>query len=342
MPRLGACFLIAGLAAALMASAPITAFGFQLGPFHLGLPSFWHWHRHHYRPTARANPNDLARREQPPETTTDRLTSALLYPGGALPVIFQNTFWPTYLSPWPFGYEKIFSTAFAPTPADGNSDQCRQLVDANAIVERIRKEIEPTPDQTERLQKLGGALGAASAYLANSCPGAIPSQPTARLQLMQSQIQKLTVAIDIAHAPLQSFEQSLNSEQLDRFAATTTTAAATDQQDGAETVNRSCGVSLAVIGWSVDQIDNSVHPNDQQRVALYDVQQAFTTAARDLEAHCPASVPRSAVARLEAIEARLDATWRAILAIQVALATFETKLNDEQKQRFDAMSFAGQ
>ena len=55
-----------------------------------------------------------------------------------------------------------------------------------------------------------------------------------------------------------------------------------------------------------------------------------------------ASVPRSAVARLEAIEARLDATWRAILAIQVALATFETKLNDEQKQRFDAMSFAGQ
>jgi len=156
---------------------------------------------------------------------------------------------------------------------------------------------------------------------------------------MESQIEKLTLAIDMTHLPLQDFEQSLNSEQLDRFAAAAATA---DTREGAEQPIRSCAVSLAVVGSSIDQIGNSIQPNDEQRVALNDVHQAFEKAARDLETHCPTSVPQSAVARLETIEARLDATWRTILSIQVALANFETKLSDQQKQRFDAMTFAVQ
>lgn len=338
MRKLGACFLIAGLTAFLIPSPAMIAFGFQLGPFHIGRPFFGHRHYHH---APRANPNDLVRREQSQENTSDRLTFAFLYPGRALPVIFQDILWPAYSSPWPFGYEKIFSTAFAVIPADRNSEQCKQAVDVNTIVERIGKEITPTPDQTERLQKLGGAIGAAGGYLSNSCPSEIPSQPTARLQLMESQIEKLTLAIDMTHLPLQDFEQSLNSEQLGRFAAAAATPTA-DTREGAEQPIRSCAVSLAVVGSSIDQIGNSIQPNDEQRVALNDVHQAFEKAARDLETHCPTSVPQSAVARLETIEARLDATWRTILSIQVALANFETKLSDEQKQRFDAMTFAVQ
>jgi hypothetical protein len=45
---------------------------------------------------------------------------------------------------------------------------------------------------------------------------------------------------------------------------------------------------------------------------------------------------------LETIESRLDATWRAILSIQVALNEFESNLSDEQKNRFKAMTFAAQ
>jgi LTXXQ motif family protein len=337
MRKLGASFLIAGLTAVLISAAPITASAFRLGPFHLGLPVFGHRHHHHF---SRANSGDVARREQQPQENTHHVTYALLYPSRALPAVFQNIFWPSYSSPWPFGYEKIFSTAFALAPADRNSDLCRQPLDANGFVERIRTEIEPTPDQTEPLLKLGGALGAASDYLAKSCPAEVPPQPTARLQLMESQIEKLAVAIGMAHAPLQDFEQSLSPDQLSRFAGTPAAAATAEQHEDADAALGSCGVSLAVIGWSVDQIESSVQPNDEQRAALGDLQQVFEKAARDLETHCPTSVPRSAIARLEAIEARLDATWRAILSIQVALANFETKLSDEQKQRFNAMTFA--
>jgi hypothetical protein len=73
---------------------------------------------------------------------------------------------------------------------------------------------------------------------------------------------------------------------------------------------------------------------------LDDVKGAFGKAVDDLQAHCPTTVPPTAVARLDAIEARLDATWRSVLSIQVALANFEAKLDDAQKIRFDQMNFA--
>jgi hypothetical protein len=53
-------------------------------------------------------------------------------------------------------------------------------------------------------------------------------------------------------------------------------------------------------------------------------------------------VPPSAVDRLDALEHRLDATWRAILSIQVALYNFETELSVDQKNRLKTMTFAAQ
>jgi hypothetical protein len=280
---------------------------------------------------------------------------ALLYPSGALPAIFQNVFWPAFSSPWPFGYQTIFATAFAPAAADNGAAQCRQPFDANATIERLRAEIDPNAEQMEKLQRLGGAMAAAGEYLAKACPTAIPEQPTARLQLMDAQLEILTLAIDMIHQPLQEFEQSLTHEQEARFSGATAQASpasaparAVRKSKRTRTAEkntpapRACGGSAAAIGWSIDEIENSVQPTEAQRPALSDLQQAFARAARDLETHCPVSVPQSAVTRLETIEARLDSTWRAILSIQVALHEFENHLTDEQKARFKATTFARQ
>ena len=158
---------------------------------------------------------------------------------------------------------------------------------------------------------------------------------------MDSQIQVLTMAVDIIHQPLQEFEQSLTDEQRRKFSGETVGKSAASARNG-KTGLRLCGAPSAAIDWSIGEIDKSVQPTEQQRPALTDVQQAFGKAANDLEAHCPTSVPRSAVARLETIESRLDATWRAILSIQVALQDFESKLSGEQKDRLQAMTFAAQ
>jgi hypothetical protein len=354
MRKFSALFAFGMSAALALSSLPADAFGLRIGPFHLGVPFGWH-HRHHLY--MRATPHEITRSEasraeasRPEPSRSDRAESrqtatpsgvspALVYPSLAVPVIFQNVFWPS-ASQWPFGYQNIFTTAFAKIPADQDQRQCQQPLDVNAMVGRISSEVSPTPEQMPLLQKLGGALGRASGYLANACPKDIPAQPVARLKMMQSQIQALAAAIDIVHQPLADFTQALTPDQQSRFNGAPAPQTTVQEQNQAGNLVHACGDSSPAIDWSIEQINQSVQPTDAQRDDLAEIKRSFNAAASDLDAHCPASAPASALGRLETIEARLDAAWRTVLSMQVALANFETKLSDQQKSRFDTMNFA--
>ncbi len=334
MRKVGASLAVAALSGVIFGSSPAAAFGLRLGPFHIGVPFYFPHFRFHHHLYMRANRPDLEHSESP-----QGVTSALLYPNLALPAIFQNVFFPDYASPWPLGYERIFSTAFAKLPASEDRRLCQPSVDANAIVARVQAEVTPNPDQVQLLQKLGGALGAADGFLAKACPTELPAQPIARLQLMESQIEELTMAVAIVRQPLQDFEQSLTDDQRAKLAAVPASPPTADHQSQSAAIAPPCGRSSTAIDATIDQIDKSVQPTDAQQPALDSVRQAFAKAVDDLDAHCPMTVPPTAVARLDAIEARLDATWRSVLSIQVALANFENKLDDAQRGRFDQMNF---
>jgi hypothetical protein len=267
-------------------------------------------------------------------------TWPLLYPIGPLPTMFQNILWgPSPSSIWPIGYETIFSSAFAQAPTE--PDQCRQPVNANAIIERLRQEIGPNIDQISSLQLLGQAINTGADRLGKSYPTEIPREPTARLQLMLRQIEALTTAIDLIRPPLEDFEKSLTQEQQARLTAEATSASPASPRD-VKTEIRSCGSSSAAADHSVEQIERSVQLSEQQHTALDDLHQVLSGAANDLEAQCSTPAPRSAVARLDALEARLDATWRAVLSIQVALYKFDGELSADQKNRLKTMTFAAQ
>ena len=308
------------------------AFGLRIGPFHIGLP-FHFGHRH--RLYMHANRSEMARSETRSERAAP-ITSALLYPNLALSGLFQDVFFPGNASSWQFGYGRIFSTAFAKMPASEDRRLCQTSFDPNMIVGRLGGEIGPTQAQQQSLQKLGGALGAAAGYLAKTCPNDIPAQPVARLQLMESQIEQLSMAVDIVRVPLQEFEQSLSAEQKAKLA--TPAAPDTDRADRSAAIGASCDGSDAAIERTTAQIDDTVQPTQAQRPALNDVKGAFAKAADDLAAHCPTTLAPTPVGRLEAIEARLDATWRSILSTQVALANFQSKLDDAQKNRLNQMN----
>ncbi|HUC48155.1 MAG TPA: Spy/CpxP family protein refolding chaperone [Xanthobacteraceae bacterium] len=347
MRKIVALFAFAISAALIFTAPPAAAFGLRIGPFHIGIP--FGWHRRHHPLYMHANPYQMARseagRSEPRETTAPQNTvsPALVYPSLALPVIFQNVFWPN-ASQWPFGYQNIFTTAFAKLPTERDEHLCQQPFDANAMIGRINSDISPTPEQTPLLQKLGGALGMASGYLAKACPAGIPAQPVARLQMMQSQIQALAMAIDIVRPPLQAFEQSLTPDQKARFdgaqSAQAPAQTTVQEQNQAGNLVRPCGNSTGAIDWSIEQINKSVQPTDAQRDDLAGIKQSLNAAAADLDGHCPATAPATALGRLETIEARLDAAWRTVLSMQVALANFEAKLTDAQKSRFDTMNVA--
>jgi hypothetical protein len=201
MRKTGAiCLRITALAAVVLSPLPAAAFGLHLGPFHVGLPLLGHhYHRHHLYMRAnpreaRIRPNDIARSESRSSNesrSSEGMTSALLYPSIALPSIIENIFFPTSSSPWPFGYQAIFTTAFAKAPRQDPS-LCQASFDPRVVIGRISNEVMLTADQSQLLQRLGVASGVASGYLAKSCSKKIPAQPVARLQLMESQLEELS------------------------------------------------------------------------------------------------------------------------------------------------------
>jgi protein tyrosine phosphatase (PTP) superfamily phosphohydrolase (DUF442 family) len=362
MRKIGAILGIAALAAVVLSPLPAAAFGFHLGPFHFGFPFVGHHHYHHHlymratpneartRPKyvarsefeARTRPKNVARSEL--ETSNESasskgMTSALLYPSTAAPSIIENIFFPSYSSPWPFDYQVIFTTAFTKVLRQDPS-LCQATFDPSTIIGRIGNAVTPTADQSQLLQRLGGALAAASGYLAKVCPKEIPTQPVARLQLMESQLEELTTALNIARQPLLDFEQSLNADQQSRLAVASSQGSL-DRQAQSGNIAGGCG-SPSTIDWPIIEIDQSVQPTPAQRDVLDDVRRSFDEAARDLEAHCPTTTPATALSRLDTIQARLDSTWRATLAIQVALANFEAQLDDAQKLRLDTLNLAAQ
>ena len=337
MRKIGALLAIAALATPLFSPTASQAFGIRLGPVYFGIPSFWHrhWHRGHRATDLRDDTTSSTGTAPTGPAQTRGLMSPLIYPVLALPPIYGQIF--SQPSPWPFSYDTIFQTAFAKSTSDQTATSCPQLGNRPVVADRIRNQVKPTPAQAPQLQKLGGAMGFASDYLAKTCPTDIPQDPAARLQLMEWQIEKVAQALDIVRQPLQDFEQSLTDAQRARFSAPPPATMASARSDA---VASECAAAPTKVDSSVEQISLSVEPTDAQRDAVNGLKQAFHNAAGELDANCPVSLPADPLARLEAAEARLDATWRALVSIQVALANLEQKLTDEQRARLNATDFA--
>ncbi len=334
MRKIGALLAIAAVATPLFVPTESQAFGIRLGPFYFGVPWHRHWHRGHHATELRDDATSSTPSTAAATPQARGLMSPLIYPVLALPPIYGQIFSPP--SPWPFGYDTILQAAFAKAPADQNANSCPQLGNRPVIADRIRSQIKPTPAQMPQLQKLGGAMSFASDYLAKACPTDIPQDPAARLQLMEWQIEKIAEALDIVRQPLQDFEQALTDAQRARFTAPPATLASAKS----DAVASECVAPPTKVDNSVERVSLSVEPTDAQRGAMNDLRQAFHNAANELDANCPVGLPSDPLARLEASQSRLDATWHALVSIQVALGNLEQKLTEEQRARLNATDFA--
>ena len=135
---------------------------------------------------------------------------------------------------------------------------------------------------------------------------------------MEHQIDATIMALQIVRPPLQEFAQSLDDAQRARF---------NGPPPSADTVAGSCKPSTAAVKRLLTQLDQAVQPTDAQRPATAAVADAFDRAAREFDVNCRGAVPPTALGRLDATVARLDATWRAVQIIEVALA--------ESSERFE-------
>jgi hypothetical protein len=303
------------------------AFGLNFGPLHLYLPIHGHG-RHRHSHVARTEPGAA---EAPHAGLPQAGPPALLSPVLAWPTIYDEIFSPSASSSWAFGYQNIFDTAFTNYPPQRSVDLCPYRDNTAEIVGRITHATSPDDKQQPLLQKLATALGQANGYLIKSCPKDIPGDPVARLQMMVGQLDAMIMALEIVRPPLQAFEQALSDEQRGRL-------------DGAgaalDGIAPACKTRAGSPKQSLMRLDRAVQPTAAQRPALAKVEEAFDRAESNLEADCPGEVSRTALGRLEATESRLDATWRAVQTIEVALADLQKSLSDKQNARFNSLQIA--
>jgi hypothetical protein len=103
-------------------------------------------------------------------------------------------------------------------------------------------------------------------------------------------------------------------------------------------VTQSCGgFAPGVTGLPIDEIRQAIHPTGEQVTFLDDLAAASSKASAILNASCPSEPPLTPLARLDAVQTRLEASIQAIETVRPPLVNLYDSLSDEQSQRLDAI-----
>ena len=204
-------------------------------------------------------------------------------------------------------------------------------------IERIAQTVEPNDAQRAILDELKGATAQALDQVKAACPTALPSTPTGRIEAMRQRLEAMLAAVRTVRPVLEKFFDSLNDEQKARFNALSPDNP--DPQQAQRDLTQVCGARASgIAALPLERIERAVRPDDAQRSALNDLQNATAEASNLLSSDCPTYRALTPVGRLQAMEQRLDAMLHAVQTVQPALEKFCASLSDEQKERFNRLS----
>jgi hypothetical protein len=92
-----------------------------------------------------------------------------------------------------------------------------------------------------------------------------------------------------------------------------------------------------VTNWPIDQIQQVVEPDEQQRAFLSDLTSAIAQASDVVKSQCPTNIAFTPVERLAQMETRLQGLLQSVNIVSPALSRFYESLSAEQKARFNAI-----
>ena len=108
-----------------------------------------------------------------------------------------------------------------------------------------------------------------------------------------------------------------------------------------ETAGACAGFAPGVEGLPFQRIAEIVKPTPDQQQAFDELKDAMARASRSMSSACPSLTPATPVARLDAMEQRLQAMLEAEKTVRGPLERLYALLTPEQKQRLDAATASG-
>ena len=112
------------------------------------------------------------------------------------------------------------------------------------------------------------------------------------------------------------------------------------KETAADAAQSCSGFAPGVTNFPIDQIRRAISTTSEPLAALDELADASSKASSVLSASCPSEPPLTPLARLDAVETRLEAMRKAIQIVQPPLASVYDSLSDEQRQRLGAIAAA--
>ncbi len=197
-------------------------------------------------------------------------------------------------------------------------------------------------EQKQLLGDVKEAGSKAAAVFKATCPSenAFPLTPPGRLASMTARLDATLEAVQTVRPALETFYDSLNDEQKERFNQIGPSKAPVSPE--AQSANaddaKKCGEAKpGLTNLPIEQIEDVIAPNDKQQAELDKLGDATVKAVGVLQAACPAETPITPPGRLQAIETRLKAMIEAAQTVKPPLGSFYASLNAEQKARFNRL-----
>ena len=213
---------------------------------------------------------------------------------------------------------------------------------AGVPVDDIQKAVDPTDAQRAALDELGNASVQAAQIVKAACPKDVSLTPIGRMDAMVQRVQSMLDAVKVVRPPLEKFYSMLTDEQKARFNAL---GQQTQSQQGGQQAAqvategspaKTC-TNRAIPDWPTAQIRTSVRPTPDQQTSLDALQTAAAKAKDMLQASCPTDMPSTPLARISAIEQRLQTILAAVQTVRGPLNDFYSSLSDEQKAQFNTL-----
>jgi LTXXQ motif family protein len=290
----------------------------------------------------------------PPERT-----AAIFWPDAAADLVGYVLFPKGNDRFWAHGYDSIVAAAFAASDADdrrvkrsrpaGNqvsdaaspataplasADLCGRTsaaADADALIERIERLIEPAAAQRDALEQLRTALTQAIERINAICPAAVPATAAERLTAIQDRIWAMHDALLTLRLPFENVYNSLTDDQQRRLRREASDSA----ESGANVTDgraQTCAEPAAGIADGIMRaIGRAAPPSGPQRAGLQALRLNSAAMAKLVAGSCPSDSRLGPMDRFAAATDRLNVMLFAVMSMSPALQQLYDSLDDKQK-----------
>ena len=286
-------------------------------------------------------------------------TAAIFWPDAAADLV-DYVFFPKGNDRfWAHGYDSIVYAAFAASDLDdqrtkrsrppanqlsdaaspakaplSSADLCGTIsaaADADALIERIERAVEPTASQRDALEQLRTAVAQVIERINAPCPAVAAATFAQRLTAIQDRIWVMHDALLTLRLPFETFNNTLTDDQQRRLRGD---ASGFAQREANATGGRAQTCADPAAGTAdgiMRAIERAARSAGQQRAGLDALRLNSAAMAKLVAGSCPADPFLAPMGRFAAATDRLDVMLFAVMSMSPALQQLYDSLGDKQK-----------